>query len=123
MSLQNTLMNKKYTFQELIEITKKVIKEFDKVEQRKWNIEATMVELVKQVGDLAKHVMMFEKYYMKKRENDPKYKTTKEDIADELADILYCLIRIAEHYGINLEEAHLKARRNELKSLGKEPNF
>ena len=116
-------MNKKYTFQELIEITKKVFKEFDKVEQRKWNIEATMVELVKQVGDLAKHVMMFEKYYMKKRENDPKYKTTKEDIADELADILYCLIRIAEHYGINLEEAHLKARRNELKSLGKEPNF
>jgi len=26
--------NKKYTFQELIEITRKVIKEFDKAEQR-----------------------------------------------------------------------------------------
>jgi len=82
-----------------------------------------MIELMKQVGDLAKHIMMFEKYYLQKRENDPYYKTTKEDIADELADILYCLIRIAEHYGINLEQAHLKARRSELKSLGQEPDF
>ena len=67
--------------------------------------------------------MMFEKYYLKRRENEPYYKTTKEDIADELADILYCLIRVAEHYGIDLEEAHLKARRSELKSLGKKPDF
>jgi len=116
-------MDKKYTFQELIEITKKVIQEFDKVEQRPWGVEATMIELMKQVGDLAKHVMVFEKYYLQKREKDPNYKTTKDDVADELADILYCLVRIAEHYGIDLEEAYLKARRNELNSLGKESDF
>jgi len=115
--------NKKYTFQELIEITRKVIKEFDKAEQRPWGIEAIIIELVKQIGDLTKHIMMFEKYYLKRRENEPYYKTTKEDIADELADILYCLIRVAEHYGIDLEEAHLKTRRSELKSLGKNQIF
>ncbi|MCK4730590.1 MAG: MazG-like family protein [Candidatus Aenigmarchaeota archaeon] len=116
-------MGEEYTFQELIDITKKVIEEFDKVEQRPWTVEVTMMELSKQVGDLAKHIMVFEKYYLKKREEDPNYKTTKEDIGDELADILYCLIRIAQHYKINLEETHLEARRNELKSLGKNPFF
>jgi len=116
-------MNEKYSFQELIEITKSVFKEFEKSEQKPWGAEGAVIELVKQVGDLAKRIMVFEKYYAQKRENEPNYKTTKEDIADELADILYCVIRIAEHYGINLEEAHLKARREELKSLGKKPEF
>ena len=116
-------MNKKYTFQELIEITKIIIEKFEKVEQRPWGIEGTMIELTKQTGDLAKHIMMFEKYYLEKRADNPYYKTSKEDIADELADILYCLIRVADHYKINLEEAHLRARRNELKSLGEKPKF
>ncbi|RLJ01089.1 MAG: hypothetical protein DRP06_00380 [Candidatus Aenigmatarchaeota archaeon] len=116
-------MGKEHTFQELIEITKGVFREFEKVEQRPWTVEVTMMELSKQIGDLAKHIMVFEKYYLKEREENPNYKTTKEDIGDELADILYCLIRISEHYKINLEEAHLEARRNELKSLKKEPSF
>lgn len=110
-------MNKRDSFKELIQITKKVIKEFNKVEQRPWGVEGAMIELMKQVGDLAKHIMMFEKYYLKDRKNDSNYQTTKENIADELADILYCLIRIAEHYGINLEKAYLKARKRELDYL------
>lgn len=117
------IMSRIYTFQEIIDITKKVIGEFNKVEQKPWTLEATMIELSKQVGDLAKHIMVFEKYYLKKREEEPNYKTKKEDIGDELADIIYCLIRIAEHYGINLEEACLKARRNELEYFGKKPSF
>ena len=116
-------MDKNYTFQELLTITQRVIKEFDKVERRSWNIEVTMIELMKQVGDLSKHVLMFEKYYLQDREHLPEYKTSKEDIADELADILYCVIRVAEYYQIDLEDAHLKARRAELKSLNIEPDF
>lgn len=117
------MKNKKYSFQELIEITKSVFEEFEKLEQKPWGAEGAVIELMKQVGDLAKRIMVFEKYYFQKRESEPNYKTTKEDIADELADILYCVIKIAEHYKINLEEAHLKARREELKSLGKNPDF
>jgi NTP pyrophosphatase (non-canonical NTP hydrolase) len=113
----------KRTFEELVEITRRVNKEFEKVEQRPWGVEASTIELMKQVGDLSKRIMVFEKYYLEKRNNDPNYKTTKEDIADELADIIYSLVRISDYYGIDLEEAQIRARREELKSLGKEPNF
>lgn len=111
-------MKKSHTFQELTKITKRVIREFDKREQRPWGIEGNMMELTKQVGDLVRHVMVFEKYYLKDRESDPQYKTDKGRVADELADILYCLIRIADHYQIDLEKTHLQARKRELRYLG-----
>jgi NTP pyrophosphatase (non-canonical NTP hydrolase) len=117
------LMAQPYTFREMLAITRRVIEAFDAAEQRPWSIEVTMMELVKQMGDLAKRVLTFERYYLPDREQDPAYATTTADIANELADILYCLIRIAEHYGIDLEQAHLHARRKELRYLGMEPDF
>ncbi len=36
---------------------------------------------------------------------------------------LYCLIRVAEHYDIGLEQAHITARRKEMRYLGKDPEF
>lgn len=116
-------MNKEHTFQELIEMTRKVITAFDRVEQRPWTIEVTTVELMKQVGDLAKHIMMIEQYYLPDRANHLNYQTSVEDIGDELADILYCLIRVAEHYHIDLETAHVQARRKEMRYIGLEPDF
>lgn len=110
-------MSKSLSFQELEQLTKRVIREFDQREQRPWGIEGSMMELTKQVGDLARHVMVFEKYYLKDRELDPQYKTDRGRVADELADILYCLIRIADHYKIDLEKAHLRARKRELQYL------
>ena len=112
-----------YTFQELIEITRTVIRAFDAAEQRPWTIEVTMVELMKQMGDLAKRIMVAERYYLADREHTPEYETTADDIADELADILYCVIRVAEHYHVDLEAAHLQARRKELRYLGQDANF
>ena len=116
-------MRRERTFQELIDITRKVIHAFEHVEQRRWVIEVTMIELMKQTGDLAKHIMMMEKYYLTDRATDPAYMTTTDDIGDELADVFYCLIRIAEHYHIDLEQAHLNARRKEMLYLGQEPDF
>lgn len=110
-------MKKKLIFQELLAITRKVIGEFEQREQRSWGIEGSMLELMKQVGDLTRHVMVFEKYYVKNRMSDSYYRTTKNDIADELADILYCLIRISDRYGIDIWEAHFRARRRELQYL------
>jgi len=57
------------------------------------------------------------------RQQCPEYQTTISEIGDELADILYCVIRIADHYQINLEAAHIQARRNELRYVGVEPDF
>lgn len=104
-------------------MTRKVINAFDHVEQRPWTIEVTTIELMKQVGDLARHIMMMEHYYLPDRASQPNYKTSVEDIGDELADILYCLIRIAEHYHIDLEAAHVQARRKEMRYIGLEPDF
>lgn len=110
-------MSQDHTFQEIIDITRQSIIEFTKVEQRPWGIEGSMIELSKQVGDLSKHIMVQEKFYLAARENDPKYITTKEKIADELSDIFFCLVRIADHYSINLESACYDTRVNDLKEL------
>jgi NTP pyrophosphatase (non-canonical NTP hydrolase) len=76
-----------------------------------------MVELMKQTGDFARRVMTAEHYCLPDRDQDPVYRTTTEEIGDELVDVLYCVIRIAEHYHIDLEQAHLQARRKELRYL------
>lgn len=116
-------METRHTFQDLIDITRKVIAAFDRIERRPWTIETTTIELMKQVGDLARRIMTQEQYYLPDRDQRPEYLTSEDDIGDELADILYCLIRIAEHYHIDLEVAHLRARRAELRYAGREPDF
>jgi hypothetical protein len=95
-------MSKK--FEELLHQTRLMISEFHKVEQKPWGVEGSMIELSRQVGDLSKRVMVAEKYYLKSRNNNPEYRTSKDKIADELFDIWYCLIRISDHYKIDFEQ-------------------
>ncbi|OGL26377.1 hypothetical protein A3E49_02075 [Candidatus Saccharibacteria bacterium RIFCSPHIGHO2_12_FULL_49_19] len=109
-------MNEK-TFAELISQTKRVITEFQKIEQRPWGVEGAVIELSKQVGDLSKLVMVQEKYYVKSRENQPEYAATKQKIADELYDIWFCLVRLADHYEINFEETIDGITQKDLKDL------
>ena len=104
-------MEKNYSFKEIVGQTEVLIEEFQKQEKKPWGAEAMTVELSKQVGDLSKQIMSFENYYIKQRDKEPMYQTSKEMIADDLSDILYCIIRIAKHYKIDLEQAHL----NEIK--------
>ena len=92
------------SFEKLVEQTREMVGEFQKVEQRTWGIEGAMLELSKQVGDLSKHVMVQEKYYLRSRDTQPEYATTKHEIADELFDIWFCLIRVADHYKIDFEQ-------------------
>ncbi|MFA5022305.1 MAG: hypothetical protein WC508_04470 [Patescibacteria group bacterium] len=97
------------TFKELVHKTTDVIEAFQKVEQRQWGIEGNMIELIKQVGELGKNVMMLENYYLADRKNNPSYNlASKAEIGNELSDILFMIIRIANHYGVDLEKAHLK---------------
>ncbi len=113
----------RYSFQDLIVMTRKVMAAFDQVEQRPWTVETSMIELTKQVGDLAKRIMMVERYYLPDRAQRPDYQTSMDEVGDELADILHCVIRIAEHYQIDLEAAHVTARRQEMRYAGREPDF
>lgn len=100
----NNFMKQRKSFQEVVKDTRKLIKEFEKREKRKWGIEGSMIELMKQVGELSKYVMMYEKYYLAARDLDPKYKTAKDNIGDELYDIFFMTVRIADYYGIDLEK-------------------
>ena len=110
------------TFKEAIDLAVGIIKRFKKVEGKPWEINGSMIELSKQVGDLSRLVMSYEGYYPKNRDKiDKKYLANKEKISDELADLLFMVIRIADYYNIDLEKAHVKARKGEdkyLKSLG-----
>ena len=110
-------MNEDLTFWEAIDMYKKIYKRFEKLEGKPWNSEGAMIELMKQVGELSKYIMVIENYYFPNRKNLPGYSTTKDSIGDELADIIAQVIRIADYYNIDLVEAHIKARNEEDKSL------
>jgi NTP pyrophosphatase (non-canonical NTP hydrolase) len=110
-------MSNDMTFREAIELFRNVYHRFEKIEGRPWGVEGATIELVKQVGELAKQVMVAERYYFTGRENLPGYETSKALIGDELADILSMVIRIADYYDIDLVEAHVKARKAEAESL------
>ena len=106
-------------FKEAIKLAEDIIERFKKVEGKPWNAEASVIELTKQIGHLANEIMKTEKYYPEIMRKDDS--NQKEKIGDEIADILFSLIRIAKYYNIDLEEAHIKARKGEnefLKGLG-----
>ena len=118
MEHESRLERTRPSFDELVALSRRVMAGFDEREQRQWGVEPSLIELVKQVGDLARHVLTAESYYLPERASDPRYATTAAEIGDELADILYCLIRLADLYGIDLADAHVSARRRELDYLG-----
>ncbi|SDU64858.1 MazG-like family protein [Desulfobacula phenolica] len=101
------------TFNEAIDLFRGVYHRFEKIEGYPWRGEGAMIELMKQVGELAKCVMVTEQYYFAERTDQQKYATTVKNIGDELADIFGQVIRIADYYKIDLVEAHIKARRDE----------
>ena len=92
------------SFTELVGQTQQMIKRFQKIEQRPWGAEGTIIELSKQVGELSKLVMVQEKYYLQSRDTQVEYQSSPKLIADELFDIWYCLIRLAAHYEIDFEQ-------------------
>lgn len=102
------------SFKEAIKLAEEINERFEKIEGKPWKAEGSMIELQKQVGELARLIMTYENYYFSNRDKvDKYYDTSKEKIGDELADILYAIIRIARYYNIDLEEAHIKARKAE----------
>lgn len=110
-------MNKEISFQDAIELYRDVYHRFEKIEGRPWGVEGATIELVKQVGELAKYVMVVENYYFPNREKQSGYEANKEKIGNELADVIAQVIRIADHYQIDLVDAHIQARKEEMKSL------
>jgi len=90
------------TFKEAIQMYRDIYCRFQKVEGKPWGAEGTVIELVKQVGELAKHVMVQEHYYFEGINKVSGYEAGKEKIANELVDIFGQVTRIADHYAIDI---------------------
>ena len=110
------------SFEDAIQEIRASINRFKKIEGKPWGVEGAVIELAKQVGELSALVMNQEGYYFADREKlSDKYASSKERIADELADIMFAVVRIADHYDIYLVDTNVKTRKDEdtfLKSKG-----
>lgn len=105
------------TFAEMEEMYHDVVRRFRKIELNEWNAEGAMIELSKQVGELAKQVMIKEKYYALEGDVD----NVDERLGNEMADVIAQVIRLADYYKIDLEKSYIEAREDEdryLKSRG-----
>lgn len=108
-------MNK--TFKEMQEMYEGIVQRFSQIELQEWKAEGTMIELSKQVGELAKQVMIKERYYALTEE----VTDVDERLGNEMADVIAQVMRLAMHYNIDLEKAFIEAREDEdnyLKSRG-----
>lgn len=101
------------TFAEMEDMYKEIVKRFNKIELQEWKAEGAMIELAKQVGDLAKQVMLKERYYA--FEGDAL--DIDERLGNEMADVIAQIIRLADYYKIDLEKAFIEAREDEDKYL------
>ena len=98
------------TFRDLSRENQKIVKRFQKIEGKPWGVEGSLIELVKQVGELSKLIMVQEGYYASDRSKFHQgYEADKGKISDELSDVLFVILRIANHYGIDLEDSFLKS--------------
>ncbi len=105
------------TFVEMQDMYKMVVERFGKIELQEWKAEGAMIELSKQVGELAKQVMIKEKYYALEGEE----LDIDKRLGNEMADVIAQVIRLADYYKIDLERAFIEAREDEdryLKSRG-----
>lgn len=87
------------TFDEARKEALKLLALFEKQNLRPWNIEALLIELAVEVGTLADSIMIKEKY-RRIREDDGL------DLEDDIADILFVLLLICNHYKIDIAAAY-----------------
>ena len=102
------------TFDDAINDIRKTVSRFQKIEGKPWGVEGAVIELAKQVGQLSALIMNREGYYYAEREKESdNYKASNDNIADELADVMFAVVRIADHYGIDLVSTNIQTRKLE----------
>jgi NTP pyrophosphatase (non-canonical NTP hydrolase) len=83
-----------------VEIKEKYHQMEDKKLGRRWTNAQIMEGFVGDVGELMKIIMA--------KEGLREMEDIDENLAHELADCLYCVLVLAEKYGVNLEKVFLK---------------
>lgn len=85
---------------ELVAATRELVALFKQIEPRSWGVDAMLNELTAEVGTLADSVMIVEGYRRGRNEDI--------DLQDDIADILFMLLRIADYYQIDIDTAYLQ---------------
>ncbi len=83
---------------DMVYMTREITNLFDQV-VGEWDASVLLTELAGEVGTLADSIMIKEGH-RKPRNDEP------IDLEDDIVDVMFMLIRIADHYNINLEEAY-----------------
>jgi NTP pyrophosphatase (non-canonical NTP hydrolase) len=83
----------------MILLTRTITRLFDKL-VGPWNSNIMVTELVGEVGTLADSIMIREGH------RPPRESSDTIDLEDDVVDVLFMLIRIADHYDIDLEQAY-----------------
>ena len=79
--------------------TQKIVDDWiNQFEEGYWPPLSMLASIVEEVGELAREINNLEEI-KKKKSNEPE-----TDIGLEMADVLFSLICLANHYGIDLEE-------------------
>lgn len=81
---------------------RKINDQLDPERGKSWTPFVMITDLLEELGEVASTVKGLEGF---KRPEKPR---TKEMLATELSDLLYMIFVLAEHYGIELEEAFLQ---------------
>jgi NTP pyrophosphatase (non-canonical NTP hydrolase) len=92
-------MEELLTLPDLLAHTSEITQLFDQL-VGPWTPVLMMTELTAEVGTLADGIMIVEQH------RSPRQNTPPIDLADDLADVLFMLLRLADHYCIDLQEAY-----------------
>jgi NTP pyrophosphatase (non-canonical NTP hydrolase) len=85
---------------DMVRITREITHLFDQY-VGEWDISVMLTELTGEVGTLADSIMIKEGH-RRPRNDEP------IDLEDDIVDVMFMLIRIADHYEIDLENAYKK---------------
>lgn len=77
---------------------------------KRYGIEALVLDLMEEVGELANAILIEEGHKPEKRR--------RAELVDSVCDVLYDLLRIADHYKIDLEKEYQKVL-EQLKERGR----
>lgn len=81
---------------------RKINDALDKQRGSGWTPFVMVTDLLEEAGEVASVIKGLEGF------KPPEKPKTKEMLATELSDLLYIIFVVAEHYGINLEEAFMQ---------------
>jgi NTP pyrophosphatase (non-canonical NTP hydrolase) len=81
---------------------RKINEKFDPARGQGWTPFVMVTDLLEEAGEIAAVVKGLEGF------KPPEKPKTKEMLATELSDALYIIFVLAEHYGIELEEAFMQ---------------